>query len=76
MDIGKDSLINYDMFSETSNKLNVALMLHQKSRESVFLRSERAECSFRTACLAGPLKSLIREPFRSRGMFMWTEIER
>ncbi len=43
MDIGKDYLTNYDMFSETNHKLNVALLLHQKLREKIFSRFGRAD---------------------------------
>ncbi len=46
IDIGKDYLTNYYMFSETNRKLNVALMLHQNSREKIFSRSELIRISF------------------------------
>ncbi len=36
VNIGNDSLKNYDIFSETNPKLHVALMLHQKSWEKYF----------------------------------------
>ncbi len=40
MDVGKGYLINYDMFSKSNHKFNVALMLHRISRDEVFPRSE------------------------------------
>ncbi len=40
MGVGKDYLINYDMFSKSYHKSNVALMLHQISEDEVFPRFE------------------------------------